>query len=126
MAMPHKVLSPIAEEEFAETRNSRRSNSSLLEDGEIEEEHGTSPVAAEKFAETVNSTGSANGQCVRSGLAPAVHPEPSKPQPAAQGTVRHFYAKGYEKKRERAVAAQGTVGHFYAKAFEKKRESQRA
>ena len=126
MAMPHKVLSPIAEEEFAETENSRRSNSSLLEDGEIEEEHGTSPVAAEKFAETVNSTGSANGQCVRSGLAPAVHPEPSKPQPAAQGTVRHFYAKGYEKKRERALAAQGTVGHFYAKAFEKKRERQRA
>ena len=126
MAMPHKVLSPIAEEEFAETRNCRRSNSSLLEDGEIEEEHGTSPVAAEKFAETVNSTGSANGQCVRSSLAPAVHPEPSKPQPAAQGTVRHFYAKGYEKKRERAVAAQGTVGHFYAKAFEKKRERQRA
>ncbi|CAD6339843.1 unnamed protein product [Miscanthus lutarioriparius] len=126
MAMPHKVLSPIAEEEFAETRNCRRSNSSLLEDGEIEEEHGTSPVAAEKFAETVNSTGSANGQCVRSSLPRTVRPEPSKPQPAAQGTVRRFYAKGFEKKRERAVAAQGTVGHFYAKAFEKKRERQRA
>ena len=122
MAMPHKILSAITEEEFAETRNSRRSNNSLLEDGEIEEEQ----VAAKKSAETVNSTVSTNGQCLRSSLPPAVHIEPPKPQPAAQGTVRHLIAKGFEKKRERAAAAKGTIGHFYAKDFEKKRERQRA
>jgi hypothetical protein len=125
MAMPHKVLSPIAEEEFTGTRNSRRSNSSLLEDGEIEEEQesrGASPMAAKKFAEIVNSAESTNDKCVRGSPAPVVRPEPSKPQPAAQGTVRHFYTKGFEKKRERAAAAQDTVRHFYAKDFEKKRE----